>query len=105
MIRTDLHLHVPVDRLAIHRGPSRKKCKEAIEQLRTRGSETVELIFTLTTLASETPFRRSIEILTISDALDGDFSFTAKVAGREMVGVYNTKTKKGWLERATTRTH
>lgn len=100
---SDLVAHVPVDKFDIVNGPSPSRCLQLMEELRpmwkTDHEPTyVEQLFTLTTPASASAFRRNLRLATVFDVQqDGSFTFTAIFNGRIVSGIYSPHTRKGWF--------
>lgn len=95
-----LMAHVPVDRFDIVDGPRHVKWMAMMERLGRSTDQNpvyVHLALTLTTAASNTPFRRGVALATIFDVKGDVFSFTALFSGRVVSGVYNMETRTGWF--------
>ena len=92
--------NVPVDRFEIVNGPGMAKCWEARELLLSNSGDPFpyrNLLFTLKTPASDRPFRRTLQIATITGVRDGGFAFTAIFCGEVVSGIYDTLHRTGWF--------
>lgn len=94
----DLLAHVPVDQFDIVDGPTLAHCFQLKDTLENGIIEYVDRLFTLKTLASDTPFKRKIRLATIfAVETDGSFQFTGFFSGKLIYGGYNPKKRSGWL--------